>query len=232
MNRPFALLAATAIAASTIAVAPSAVAYDKDAYAFAASHMLESKKIPKALGTYRPAMDFNASGDRPVMFLCDLEDGNVLVRGAKFAFSANYNTTVKRSPRQVSINVYQFGSSKAAIAGFRTVERQAKRCTGSQSQSNTDDDGVTFSWTSNLQNGKVKDVKVAGVESVFINSDYENGSTDSDRKFLSDSYAVYTLVNNAIIVSQFNNNNENTLTAAERKGANQLAFNAVTAWVG
>ncbi len=231
MNRPFALLAATAIAASTIAVAPSAVAYNKDAYAFAAGHMLESKDIPKALGTYRPAIDFNASGDRPVMYLCSLKDGNVRVGGAKFAFAANYNNTVRNSPRQVNVTVYQYGSSKAAITGFRAVEREAKRCTGAQGDSNTSDDGVTFSWTSNLQNGKVKDVKVAGVESVFINSDYENGSTDSDQKFLSDSYSVYTLVNNAIIVSLFNNNNANTLTPAERKGANQLAFNAVTAWV-
>lgn len=234
MNRPFALLAATAIAASTIAVAPSAVAYNKDAYAFAASHMVESKSIPKALGTYRPAMFFNASGDRPEMYLCSLKDGkdgNVRVRGARYAFSADYTNTVRTSPRQVNINVYQFASSKAAITGFRAVEREAKRCTGSQSDSNTSGDGVTFSWTSNLQNGKVKGVTVAGVESVFINSDYANGSTDSDQKFLSDSYSVYTLVNDAIIVSLFINNNETTLTRAERRGANQLAFNAVTAWV-
>jgi hypothetical protein len=231
MNRPLVLLAATAIAASAIVAAPSAVAYNKDAYTSAAGRMLESKKIPKVLGTYRSDLNFYASASRPQIYLCNTATANISVPGAKYVFGANYENAVKKSPKNVSFNIYQFSSSKSAINVFRTVERQAKRCTGSQSDSSTDDDGVTYSWQANLQNGKVKEVSVVGVQSVFVNADYESGSSDQDQKYLSDTYTLYTLVNDAIIATTFTNANESALTPAERKGVHQLAFNAVTAWV-
>jgi hypothetical protein len=231
MKKPFVVLATTVIAASALAAAPAAVAYNKDAYAYASSRMVEAKDIPKALGTYRTGIDFYAGADSPEIFLCSLEKGSARVMGARYSFGANYRNANKKSPRSVGTSVYQFPSSKAAISGFRAVEREAKRCTGTQSDSSTGDDGVTYSWTSNLQNGKVKGVKVAGVESVFINSDYESGSSDQDREYLADTYAIYTLVNDVIIVTTFTNTNESSLKPAETKGAHQLAFNAVTAWV-
>lgn len=231
MRKSTAAIAIISLTASALIAAPVAVAYNKDAYTYAVNHMVESKNIPKALGTYRSAIDFYAGADDPEMFLCSLENGSVRVRGAQYSFGANYRNTNKKSPRSVNISVYQFPSANKAISGFRTLERQAKRCTGSQSDSSTDDDGVTYSWAANLQNGKVKDVKVVGVESVFINADYESGSSDQERKFLSDTYSVYTLANDVIIATSFTNSNESSLQPAERKGAHQLAFNAVTAWV-
>jgi hypothetical protein len=223
---------ATSLALGVVAAAPAVAAYDKKAYSYAASHMLEAKQIPKALGTYKPGIFFNASTGNESIYLCSLGETMVEVKGARMNFNASYLPKQRRSETSVAVSVSQFASNTAAIRAFRTLERQAKRCTGNQSDSNTSDDGVTYSWSKNVTNGKVPSVSVVGVESIFINNNYEGGSSDSDDKFLNDSYTVYTLVNDVVISTSFYLNNALSLTKAQERAANQLAFNVVGAWVG
>jgi hypothetical protein len=232
MRRTSRALVATTLAIGVVAAAPAVAAYDKKAYSYAASHMVEAKQIPKALGSYKAGIYFNASTGNQEIFLCSLGETNVRVRGAKMNFSAGYQPKQERSDKSVNVSVYQFASSTAAIKAFRSLEREAKKCTGKQTDSNTSDDGVTYSWSKNVTNGKVPSVKVVGVESIFINNDYESGSSDSDKTFLSDTYTVYSLVNDAVIGTSFYLDNASSLTKAQQRAANQLAFSAIGAWVG
>lgn len=232
MRRTTRALLATSVALGVVAAAPAVAAYDKKAYSYAASHMLEAKQIPKGLGTYKPGIFFSASTGDQEIYLCSLGEKNVRVSGVRMGFSSSYQSKQKRTGKSVNISVYQFASSSAAIKAFRALEREAKKCTGTQSDSNTSDDGVTYSWSKNVTNGKVPSVKIVGVESIFINNDYENGSSDSDKKFYNDAYTVYSLVNDAIVGSTFYLDNAASLSKAQQQAANQLAFNAVGAWVG
>lgn len=214
-----------------VLAAPVAQANEREAYAYAASHMPTSKDIPRALGTYRPGIFFSASPFDTTIYLCDLKNSSVIVKGPQYAFNAGYRTVKRNDPGYVSVNVWQFKNAQRAIKTFDTLKKDIKRCTGSETNSFNDDDGTTSSWTRNLTNGTVPSVTVTGVESVFVNSDYTFTSSQPDGDSKSDNYSVYTLVNDVIIGTSYYNSVESTLTAAQRKAANQLAFNAVGAWV-
>jgi hypothetical protein len=232
MRRTSRALLAASLALGVVAAAPAVAAYDKKAYSYAATHMVEAKQIPKALGTYKPGIFFNASTGAQEIYLCSVGDTDIRIRGAKMNFMAGYASKQDRSDKSVNVSVYQFASSSAAIKAFRALERESKKCTGKQADSSTSDDGVTYSWTKNVTNGKVPSVTIVGVESIFINNDYESGSSDSDEKFLSDTYTVYSLVNDAVVATSFYLDNASSLSKAQQRAANLLAFRAVGAWVG
>lgn len=227
----------TIVAASALALglgalaAPAAQASEREAYAYAATHMPTSKDIPKALGTYRAGIFFSASPFDASIYLCDLKNDSVMVKGAKYAFNAGYRNVKRDEPGYVSVNVWQFRNSQQAIKTFNALKRDIKKCTGSETNSFNDDDGTTSSWTHNLTNGTVPSVTVTGVESVFVNSDFTFTSSQPEGDSKSDNYSVFTLVDDVIIGTTYSNSVSATLSAAERKAANQLAFNAVGAWV-
>lgn len=228
------LLASGALVASAVA-APAAVAYDKSGYAYAASHLVTTKQIPKVLGVYRANPGFNVDPDNSGIYLCYVSDtdSDVRVKAKNVNYSSFYRNANRNSSKSVSTNVYEFRSNQVAIAAFRSLEREAKKCIGTSNSSYQDDDsGVTYTWSSTKTNGKVPAVTVTGVASVFINIDYINGSSDREGQDLSDSYSVFTLVNDVILQTNYSIGNAAQLTAAERKGAHQLAFNNVTAWLG
>jgi hypothetical protein len=228
------LFAAGALVAGVIA-APTAIAYDKAGYTYAAGHLLPAKQIPKVLGVYRANPGFSVDPDNSSIYLCYVSDTetDVRVRAKNVNYSGFYRNAQRNSTKNVSMNMYEFRTSQGAISAFRSLEREAKKCTGTSNSSFQDDDsGVTYTWSSTKSNGKVPSVTVAGVASVFVNVDYINGSSDRDGQDLSDSYSVYTLVNNVILQTNYSIGNAAQLTPAERKGAHQLAFNNVTAWLG
>ena len=226
------IIAASALALSLgVLAAPVANASERETYAYAASHMPTSKDIPKALGTYRPSIFFSASPFDSSIYLCDLKGDSVTVKGAKYAFNAGYRNAKRNDPGYVSVNVWQFKNSQQAIKTYDALKKNIKKCTGSDSQTFTDDDGSSSSYTHNLTNGTVPSVTVVGVESVFVNSDYTFTSSEPGGNSKSDNYSVYTLVNDVIISSSYYNSVSATLSPAQRKAANQLAFNAVGIWV-
>lgn len=230
MKKTIVATAALALGLGVLA-APVAQANERETYAYAASHMPTSKDIPKALGTYRPSIFFSASPFDSTIYLCDLENANPTVKGAKYSFNAGYRPTKRNDPGYVSVNVWQFRNSQQAIKTYDALKKNIKKCTGSSTQTFTGDDGSTSSYTHNLTNGTVPSVTVVGVESVFVNSDYTFTSSEPGGNSKSDNYSVYTLVNDVIIGTSYYNSVSATLSPAQRKAANQLAFNAVGAWV-
>lgn len=224
--------AATAALALGVIAAPAAQAYDREAFAYAAGHMPASKSIPKALGTYHPGINFMASYFGTEIILCFKSDRLVGAKGAKFSFNAFYRNTKRSDDRSASVNVYQFPKATNAIKAFDAVKKSAKECTGTDDTSFTAEDGVVFSNSVTLTNGTVPSVTVTGVESIFVNADFENSSSDDANRNTSDTYTVFTLVNNVIIATTLSNNAQSRLTAAERRAVNQFAFNNVDAWLG
>jgi hypothetical protein len=230
------LLPGIAVAALTLGgfAAPAAQAYDRASYAYAAGHMPAAKSIPKALGTYRANMFFGVDAVSTQINLCSpRSDDNLLaVKGARFEFSAGYASVARNATKGVNVNVWQFRNAPAAIKAFRTLEKEAKKCTGERTSTYTDDDGTAYTYGVTYANGKLSAVTVAGVQSVFIESDYRNASSDGTPDDTFDSYAVYTLVNDVIIGSFFSNNVEATISKAERAAMATFAFRNVDAWLG
>jgi hypothetical protein len=226
-------VAVAALTLGTLA-APAAMAYDRQAYSYAAAHMPAAKSIPKALGSYRPGVFFSASAESTDIYLCSPTSGGkgLSVKGAKYAYSVGYRSVARNAKRGVNVNVWQFASATAAIKAFNTLEKDAKKCTGEMSNSYTDDDGTTYTYTSLTSNGKVPAVTVTGVQSVFIETDFRNAASDGTPDNTYDTYIVYTLVNDVIIGSSLNNNVEATVSKAERAAMSTFAFRNVDAWLG
>lgn len=231
------LAVAAAAALLPVLVAPAASAYDREAYEYAAGHMIDRTDIPKALGDFDARLNFGASPAYNT-FLCyvpspepDSEGLDVKIGKSKYQFSANYNAKKDNGP-SVSVVVSQFASATDAIKGFNELKAQSKKCNGTGSTTWTDDDGTQYTNSWNVSTSTVPGVAVVGVASIGITQDNLSTNTGSDDKYLNDNYNVYTLVNDAIIQTSYYSNGTKNLTTAQRKAVNQVAFNAVGAWLG
>lgn len=233
------LLAAAAAAAAALALvcAPQAAAYDREAYAFAAAHMIESSDIPKVLGDFDPAMSFNA-GMGVKTYLCYLRSSNpdaagtdVLVGRPQLQYSGYYSPS-KGPQVSVGVRVLQFGSAGEAIEAFDELKAQARKCKGAGSSTWTDDNGTKTTSAWKVVNSVVPQVTVAGVPSIGITQDNLSVSSDGGQPSASDSYTVYTLVNDVILSTSYDAGGTTNTTKEQRKATNQVAFNAVSRWVG
>ncbi|SRR6056297_146792 len=225
------LAATAAIALAAVGFATPAAAYDRDAYGYAAEHMIGYKDIPASLNAKKGAV-FNALPGSS-NYVCGDSEKTVQFPGGEHDFFIAYNG--KRGTDGVNVMVSQYASSKKAIAAFEKLKTALERCEGPKSgQENygTDDDPQIDTWSRLTTTGVVPLVTVAGVESVFINDNYEDvtSGTASDR-YTSDTYNVYTLVNDVIINTSRSTGSELNMPTKERRAVNQVAFNAVTRWV-
>ena len=228
-----AIVALVAAATTALALAAPAQAYDRDAYAYAASHMLGNKQVVAPL-TAKPDGFFTAGPDSK-SWLCQANGRDVNYPGGLYRFSINY-PSAKKNQSGVNAQVEQFASATKAIAAFNALKKGAKECSGPTSGSSNypDADGntVTDTWSSLTTTGVVPLVTIVGVPSVFINTNYQDVSSDQDSPYTSDNYTVYTLVNDVIISTNYYSGSELNISGAERKAVNQTAFNAVSAWLG
>lgn len=227
------LLAATA-AVSIVAAATPAQAYDKDAYVYAAGHMLQSGDIPSSLGTFGKDMFFNASSGSKI-YACYVNSNDITVKPqSAYVFGANFSDNSKDgNGNSVMQAVYQYSSATKAISAYQALTKAIKGCTGTTTNSWTDDDtGVTQTSTSLTTNGKVPAVTEVGVESVFVNTNYLSTSSDGQDKYSSDSYTVFSLVNDVIISTGYSTGNVENIPTKQRKQVNQLAFDAISRWLG
>lgn len=232
------VLATAAVAALVpVLVAPGAQAYDREAYEYAAGHMIDRTDIPKELGQFDSRMGFLANPGYTT-FLCYLPstDPNqsgvdVTVGKSTYQYSASYNTKKDSGP-SLSVQVLQYSDSTAAIKAFNTLKTAAKKCNGEGSNTWTDEDGnqSTSSWK--VSTSTVPGVAVAGVASIGITQDNLSTGTSSDDKYLDDNYNVYSLVNDVIIKTSYYSNGPKNPTSAQRKAVDQVAFNAIGRWVG
>lgn len=238
MRISIALASAAAVTLGTVALAPAASAYDRDAYSFAAGHMIERSDIPSGLGNFSSKMDFNGYQPSYDFFLCtvpgadqSIPSTDVKIPSGKFQWSAGYNSTSK-STSSISVTVNQFASEQDAIKAFGTTKKLVKSCDGKGSSSWTDpDSGVTTTISSLVTNGVVPSVTVVGVESLFVSQDNLSQSSTGESRYVDDQYIVLSLADDAIIVTSYYANAGSNISSKQRKSVNQVAFNAITRWV-
>lgn len=223
------IIAATA--ALVVAAAVPAQAYNPDAYAYGAGHMITKKQVASSLDATGGG-DFFASSRVGKSWLCGDETTREEYPNGKYNFNISY-TTKKSDASNISVVVQQYASAQKAIAAWKVLTKAIEKCAGDKSGTETYDDGTTDTWSRNTTVGNVPLVTVTGVVSKFMNVNYTDVTTGAyPSNYTSDTYAVYTLVNDVIINTTYYSGNEVNLSAAERKGVNQTAFNAVSAWLG
>jgi hypothetical protein len=226
--RKFAAIAAS-VAIAGVGLAAPAQAYDREMYAYAAGHMIGANDVPASLNVKKRG-DFGAFPSSRTNFLCGDTDKQVNYPGGEFQFNMNYDG--RKGGMGVSVNITQYASAQKAIRAFNDLKKGLKECEGPASGQQTFDDGSTDSWSRLNTTGNVPLVTVAGVQSVFLNENYEDVTTgEGAGTYSSDSYSVYTLVNDVIINTSRYTGSELNMSTRERRAVNQVAFNAVTRWV-
>lgn len=228
MKKLAAIAAATAVAA--IGLATPVQAYDRELYAYAAGHMIGYQDIPAPLSVKKSA-SFNAYSASGETYLCGDDSKNVTYPGGQYQFSINY--LGRKDGMSVSVTVTQYASARAAIRAFDALKKAVKQCEGSASGQQTYEDGTLDTWSRLTTSGSVPLVTVAGVESIFVNVNYDDVTINSDEenRYSSDAYDVYTLVNDVIIDTSHYTGSELNMSTKERRAVNQVAFNAVTRWL-
>lgn len=220
---------AAAVAVAGVGLAAPAQAYDRDLYAYAASHMVDYRDIPASLKV-RKGASFYANPSTGKSYLCGDDQKSVDYPGGKYNFSINYQGRGRDGG--INVNVVQYESNEKAIAAFNALKKGLRECAGATNGQQTYEDGSTDTWSKLTTTGNVPSVTITGVPSVFLNLNYEDvvSGTFTDR-YTSDNYSVYTLVNDVIINTGHFTGSELNMSSAERRAVNQVAFNAVTRWL-
>lgn len=233
MKKSLAVLAATITAAASLAAAAPALAYDEDAYAYAATHMLQSGDLPASLGDFGSNMSFNATQDGGKIYLCYVGEKQITAPGGKLSFGGFFIENRKDGDgNSMSQTVTQYSSAQKAISAFEKLTKAIKGCTGTTSQTWADDeDGSTQTSSSLTTNGRVPGVTEVGVESVFVNQNYLSTSSNNTERYANDTYTVYSLLNDVIIATAYNTGNLENIPTKERAKINQVAFTAIDRWL-
>lgn len=233
------ILATTiAAAAATGLAAGPALAYDRDAYSQAAGSMIGRSDIPKELGEFKKNLGFSAYASGSKIFVCDVPQADpnapdvaIYMPGGTYSFNGSYQGKGKNDPVTIDVSVNQYASASDAIDAFDTLKKNIKKCTGSGSNTWTDEDGNTTTYSTQLTNGVVPAVTTTGVESLFVSNNSLQETTPGDSRYLNDDYSVYSLVDDVVIVTEYSANTNANLTTKQRKAVNQVAFNAETRWL-
>lgn len=232
MKPTTAVLAAAIAVAASLAAAVPAHAYDDDAYAYAAGHMLKSGDLPAALGDFGPGMDFSASETGGKVYLCYIGEKEYSAPGGKFSFGASFYENRKDAVGNGLIQtVTQYSGAKKAISAFAALQKSITNCKGTTSQTWTNDDGSTQTSSSLTTNGRVPEVTEVGVESLFVNQNYLTTSTNAQNRYASDTYSVYTLLDDVIITTSYTTGNLENIPTKLRAKVNKVAFTAIDRWL-
>lgn len=232
MKKPIAALAASVALVASVAVAAPAQAYDEDAYAYAATHMLKSDDLPAALGDFGRNMYFSASQSTSKIYLCYIGQTDHTAPGGKLAFGSSFNESLKdASANSLGQSITQYASAEKAISAFAKLQKAIKKCTGTTTQTWANDDGSTQTSSSLTTNGKVPGVTEVGVESVFVNQNYLSTSSNAKDRYASDTYTVFTLLNDVILSTSYSSGNLENIPTKLRKKVNQVAFTAIDRWL-
>lgn len=223
-------LAVTAVAVGVAVAAPAAHAYDVDRYTYAAGHMIQPSDIPAGL-SMKPAMNFSAGPDFGKTWLCSKGSKSVEYVAGTDSYFANYSGRAN-TMSNVGVSVSQFDSSDAADKAFAQLKKKISNCDGTTTGSNSYEDGTSTPWERLVTSGVVPGVTVTGVQSLFLNVNFNDASGGVGESSNSDNYQVFTLVDDVIISTNYYTGSELNIPTSQRKLVNQVAFNAVTRWVG
>jgi hypothetical protein len=151
--------------------------------------------------------------------------------GPKYSFAGTHQGKGKGDIPILDVTVNQYASADDAISAFNGLKKNIKKCTGTGSNTWTDEDGTSTTYSTELTNGVVPSVTTAGVESLFVSNNSLSVSTPGDSRYVNDQYSVYSLIDDVIVVTDFYSNKNTNLTSKQRKAVNQVAFNAETRWL-
>jgi hypothetical protein len=231
-------LAAAAASALIVGVtAPAALAYDSEAYEYAAGHMITRDDIPRSLGDFDSVLRFSAgpSFKSSLCYLPSATEGDpgtdIYMRKGTLQYTASYDRNTDGGP-SINVQITQYASSTAAISAFEALKKQARQCSGTGSSSFSDEDGMTYTNAWSVSNAVVPMDSVAGVESISITQNNASTNSGSDKRYLNDDYSVFSLVDSVIIETTFLTNSGKDMTKAQRKAVNEVAFRAIGRWVG
>lgn len=232
------LLLVPAVAAVVLgAAAPAAQAYDRDAYEYAAGHMIQASDIPASLGDFDSVLRFSAapSFKSSLCYLPSATEGDpgtdVYMRKGTLQYTASYDRNTDGGP-SINVQVTQYASAKAAISAFDALTKQVRRCSGTGSSTYTTEDGTAYTNAWSVSNAVVPMDTVVGVESVSVTQNNASINTGTDTGFRNDEYSVFSLVDSVVIETTLITNSTKDLTKSQRKAVNEVAFNAIGRWVG
>lgn len=237
MRRRSSIALVGAVTLALALTAPAQAADFPDAYASAVERSATPSDIPKALGSFTkdPSLFFGAP--RGALMVCPgpttVPEG-ITIAGGKYRWSTSFIPVKEDEGPFVEVTVYQYAKATDAIKAFRQLERRINQCVTSNSDTWTDPDtGQTTTWTSQTTVGKVPLVTIVGVESRFVNTNRTSSSTtDVDAPNSSDVYSVFSLIDDAIIVTSADSGSFNDFGTKQKRAVNRLAFAATGNWVG
>lgn len=238
MKKSLAVTAGVLVAVTTVATAAPANAYDKDAYGYAAGHMIDRSDIPADLGKMKKTLAFSAYPSTFRLFLCSVPNADPNAPSQDYSypegtsqFTAEYQAK-KDDGASVMVAVNQYPSAKKAIKAFDKAKAKIAGCNGTGSTTWTDPNtGAVTTYSTLITNGVVPAVTTTGVESLFVSTDNLSATVPGDSKYINDSYTVLSLVDDVIIVTNYYVNGNDNPTSAQRESVNRVAFNAESAWL-
>jgi hypothetical protein len=137
----------------------------------------------------------------------------------------------RKDDLRLSITVNEYRTNVAAEKAFAKLTKDIKKCDGDYSGSWTSEDDMVFPYRNVVTSGKIPGVTVTGVESVFTNQNSDNAAVGDQPQYLSDTLSIFTLLNDAIIMTQASTGSALNLTAPQKKALEQVANRMVTEWV-
>ena len=239
MKKVFTGVVSSALVLGSLGLAANAAqAYDREAFARAASHYVSPKQLPKAFAA-RPGITVQIqelgrvgdSGKRGA-FVCTsaVPNGPDVQMATSIRNSYAFYDLVKDN-LGLMISVNEYRSNVAAEKAFAKLTKDIKKCDGDYTGSWTNDDGTVFPYQNIVTSGKIPAVTVTGVASIFTNQNSNNAAVGDQPAFLNDSLNIYTLVNDAIIMTQGSTGSALNLTGSQKKALEQVANQMVTEWV-
>ena len=232
MKKPIASPATSVALVASVAVAAPAQAYDEDAYAYAATHMLKSDDLLAALGDFGSNMSSSASQSSSKIYLCYIGQTNhtcsrreTLVR-----------VLVQREPegrlgQQPGPDDHPVRQRREGHLRLREAAEGGQEVHRHDDPDMANDDGSTQTSSSLTTNGKVPGVTEVGVESVFVNQNYLSTSSNAKDRYASDTYTVFTLLNDVILSTNYSSGNLRNIPTKLRKKVKQVAFTAIDRWL-
>lgn len=232
MKKVFTGVVSGALVLGSLGLASTAAqAYDREAFANAASSYVSPKQLPKIFAA-KPFMSVQVQNSKNGSFVCTSASStgaNVQMTSSLRNSSAFYDIIERDLNLFISVN--EFTSNVAAEKAFAKLTKDLKKCDGDYSGSWTSDDGTVFPFQNTVTSGKIPAVTVAGVESIFTNQNSNNAAVGDQPAYLNDSLSIYTLLNDAIILTQGSTESALNLTAPQKKALEQVANQMVTEWV-
>jgi hypothetical protein len=212
--------------------ATAAQAYDREAFAHAASHYVSVKQLPKIFAS-KPRMNVQVADSGKIRaFVCTkgVENGPEVELSKSIRNSFGFYEPLKGDLR-LSITVNEYRTNVAAEKAFATLTKDIKKCDGDYSGSWTSEDDMVFPYRNIVTSGKIPAVTVTGVQSIFTNQNSENAAVGDQPAYLNDTLSIFTLVNDAIIMTQASTDSAVNLTSPQKKALEKVANLMVTEWV-